>query len=73
MLPLPTRVAFLGYADGKLRVYDLTRQERAPPMRSSDALRVFTSHAGGANCLAVSPDGRHVMSGGDDAVCKVMA
>ena len=60
------RLVFLGGADGSIRVYDLTRQERAPPMRSSDSLSVLDAHKADVNSLALSPDGSTVASASDD-------
>ena len=54
------RLVFLGGADGSIRVYDLTRQERAPPMRASDSLCVLNGHGAEVNALALSPDGRTI-------------
>ena len=60
------RLVFLGCADGNIRVYDLTRQERAPPMRASDSLCVLDEHRSEVNALCLSPDGSKVVSGSDD-------
>jgi len=54
----------VGGADGSVRLFDL----------ASGAVRhTFTGHRGAVMCLVLSPDGRHLVSGGSDTTARVWA
>ncbi|MFP4010048.1 MAG: protein kinase domain-containing protein [Spirulinaceae cyanobacterium] len=46
-------------------------QPKNPPSSPSRCLRTLSGHSGGVRCLAVSPDGEYIASGGSDKTIKV--
>lgn len=57
-------LAFTGCMDGCVRAWDL---------RTGACLHTFRGHTDAVQDLAVSPDGRHVLSGSEDGSARVFS
>lgn len=59
----PQNIIAVALSDGKVKLFDL---------RAHQLIQVYKIHAGSVNSIAIHPNGRYLLTGGEDSLIKVL-